>query len=155
MAEDPPKLSTRIRQSISTYWVLLLTATLTAAATLLLNTFGDRIFDSLVAALGKRLSLQISAVVLCSLGYCVFLLVRRDNRKLLHRRQLYWFSGDPLPFCPRCYDNSEKRVHLFVSPWNNNPRKEEYECHICDHDYIAWDKKDFSPSTDNIRKYQK
>jgi hypothetical protein len=72
MSEDPPKLSKRILQIVSTYWVLLLTATLTAAATLLLNTFGDRIFDSLVAALGKRLLIQIATVILCSLGYCVF-----------------------------------------------------------------------------------
>ncbi len=151
MADDPPKISKRLLQTMSTYWVLIVTATLTAVATILLNTFGDKTFDSLVAVLGKKLFLQITALILCSLAYCVFLLVRKDNKKLQHRRQLYWLSGDSLPFCPRCYDDSEKRVHLFAASYNNDPKREDYECHICNHDFIARDGKDFHPKYSNFR----
>jgi len=156
MAEDPPRFSTRLLQSISTYWVLILTATLTALATALLQAKGEQTFDILVTVLGKRLLLQITVVIFCSLGYCVFLLVRKDNKKQLqHRRQLYWLSGDPLPYCPRCYDDSEKRIHLVVSLYNKEPNKEHYECHICDHDFTAWNGVDFSPHFENFRAFQK
>lgn len=155
MNDNQTKFQGKLSQLPSKYWELILTAILTATLTAILQAYGDKTFDSLVAVLGKRLCLQITALILCSLGYCVFLLVRNEKNKLKHLRRIYWSSGDPLPFCPNCYDDSQKRIHLFPSLYNKDPRKEHYECHLCNHNFVAWDGKDFSPHFDNFRAAMK
>lgn len=153
MADNSPANLNNKLQTLSKYWVRILSATLTAVAIAILQAKGEQIFDSLVAVLGKRLFLQTTTVILCSLGYCAYLLVRRE-RKLHHRRQLYWAPNDPLPFCPHCYDDSKKRVHLFVSH-NKDYNLEDYECHICNHDFLARNGNDFHPQYSNFRALMK
>ena len=102
------------------------------------KTYGDSIFDNLVSLLGKRLLLLSGLVLICSLGYCVYLIYRLNNRKLIWKRSVYWAKGDSTPFCAFCYDKDQKQIHLsrFI---NVDPEKnpESYACPVCYSTYIA------------------
>jgi len=66
-----------------------------------------------------------------------------------HARGVYYASGDPIPYCPRCYEApTPVRVHLFgpVPLWANK-MAERWECHACDTAYGAVDSsQSFLPS---------
>ena len=57
--------------------------------------------------------------------------------KLQFRRGLYYQGADPIPFCPQCWESSNKKIHLSGPIEMMNPEVEYWECHICNHDYSA------------------
>jgi hypothetical protein len=74
------------------------------------------------------------------------------RKNLRHHRQLYVLEGDPVPFCPRCFENNGKLIHLFGP--HRNPAPHEYDlwaCHICHHDYSAAPGSPFQPNLNFIR----
>lgn len=104
--------------------------------------FGDSIFDELVAVLGKRLLLMSGLVLICSLGYCIYLLLKR--RKLVWQRSLYWEKGDAIPFCAHCYESKKLRIHLNrFQHVELEKNLEAYSCSVCEHVYVSENEKDF------------
>ena len=53
------------------------------------------------------------------------------------RRGLYYKAGDPIPFCPHCWEASSRRIHLSGPIEMMNREIEYWECHTCDKDYDA------------------
>ena len=48
----------------------------------------------------------------------------------------YYSDDDPVPFCPTCWEHSEKRIHLpEAEPWNGGLRR---DCRVCQQTY--WEK---------------
>jgi hypothetical protein len=72
-----------------------------------------------------------------------------------HRRGLYYASGDPIPFCPRCYEaQTPAGVHLFgpVPRWANTTG-ERWECHTCNTAYVApTPNENFLPNRPNVKR---
>ncbi len=56
---------------------------------------------------------------------------------LQHQRGLYYGLGDPVPFCPHCWETSQMRIHLSGPIPMLNPEVERWECHTCNKDYAA------------------
>lgn len=50
------------------------------------------------------------------------------SSKLTHKPPLYYAENDPAPFCPRCWENDQKPIHLVGQ---NN----QYDCPLCLHYY--------------------
>ncbi len=129
-------------------WLALaITGILTAIGAALLHWFGDSVFNKLVAILGKRLLLQSGLVLLCSLGYCIYLIVATKRRKLEWKRALYWAKDDSTPFCAHCYDNDKKRIHLISKKhFDGNQNVEWWACYVCNHDFAARNGENFAMS---------
>ena len=48
----------------------------------------------------------------------------------------YYQEGDPIPFCPTCWERDRKRIHLPESePWSGGIRR---DCRVCQQTY--WEK---------------
>jgi hypothetical protein len=128
-------------------WLALAIAvTATAIGTILLSRLGNLIFDTIVEWLGKPILLQLGLVLLCSLGYCIYLIVSANNRKLEYKRALYWANEDKTPFCPHCFENDKKRLHLTWKAYPEPDKQSQVEwwiCYSCDYDFVAWHSKDF------------
>lgn len=62
---------------------------------------------------------------------------RQKTDSFEYRRGLYYQTGDPIPFCPHCWETSNKRIHLSGPIPMANPEIEYWECHVCDKDYDA------------------
>lgn len=95
-------------------------------------------FQAEVVALSqKNLELQVK---------CSHLEAELQRRKSLrHERQLYYASGDVVPFCPTCYEKTDKYVHLF-GPKSGYPQDVEcYECLGCNYSYYAKGGSPFEP----------
>ena len=52
-----------------------------------------------------------------------------DSAELTFRDRLYWKQGDDVPFCPICWDNDRKQIHL------SGPSRVEgvtvWDCEVC------------------------
>lgn len=45
----------------------------------------------------------------------------------------YYRDGDEVPFCPKCWENDKKQIHLPDSePWGGGVRR---DCRVCDYTY--------------------
>ena len=64
---------------------------------------------------------------------------------LQHVRGVYYMSGDPVPFCPRCYEIQQKRIHLFGPIELMNSSVERWDCHACNKYYAANPEENFTP----------
>jgi len=151
MPDLNPK-SSMLRQHIQKWlaaWIALLSA---GISTSLIQAYGDLFCDSVHNALGNKLMVQALALLVCISGYLSFELFCRERSKLRHRRGLYWAAGDPVPYCPFCFDGSQKRVHLFTSIYNKNPKAQVFECQECNRDYSAWDGENFTPRFSKFRR---
>ena len=117
------------------------TATAGTAALLisaLLQKFGDSVFDTLQASLGKKLVVQAIGLLLVLLGYFAWLHFRKPRtKKLTRRRAVYWAHGDSTPFCAFCYETASKHHHLVGPIEMHDPSVERWECRVCHHDYAA------------------
>ncbi len=114
---------------------LLITAIVTAVAVACLQFSGERIFDEILAAIGKKLFLQVILVLLAILSYCFYLLVK-NSRRLSWRRCLYWAKTDQTPFCPVCYETKGLRVHLNTISFRAEC-DQAYSCGTCKNVYFA------------------
>jgi hypothetical protein len=125
---------------------IVIAATLVLIGTTILPRLGNSIFDTIVEWLGKPILLQLVLVLLCSLGYCIYLIVSANKRKLEYKRALYWAKEDKNPFCPHCFENDKKRLHLTWKPHHEPDKQAQVEswvCYSCDYDFVAWNSKDF------------
>ena len=59
-----------------------------------------------------------------------------QKSNLRHARQLYYLESDPIPFCPRCWETTEKMIHLFSTEMLS-PDVERWGCHVCQYDFTA------------------
>ena len=66
------------------------------------------------------------------------------KEKPSYYRQLYWLPNDPIPFCPHCYENEDKLLHLSgpLEVWSNE-EIEAWNCDVCSRDYHAKPGQDF------------
>jgi hypothetical protein len=145
--DDSTSLLKELRQQLSKRLAEGIIVLLGAVAVGLLHAYGESTFDLLVHALGKTKLLQIVALLLCLLGYCVFWIVKMKRDKLVLKRSLYWMHGDKSPLCAFCYDTGNKRVHLNWKTYYEKEKQKDVECwqcYNCNHDYVAWHGKDFA-----------
>ena len=77
-----------------------------------------------------------------------------QKRNLKHERGLYWLSGDRVPFCPRCWENAGKLIHLAGPMQMASSDVEGWQCHVCHNDYFAKLAKDFAPNLNRARFLQ-
>jgi len=59
------------------------------------------------------------------------------KQSLRHTRSLYYADRDPVPFCPYCWENSQKMIHLFGPKPMMVANVEFWECAACQRDYSA------------------
>lgn len=45
-----------------------------------------------------------------------------------------WLTGDSIPFCPACWEDKHKAVHLVFS--FDNGRVARHDCPVCKHGYV-------------------
>ena len=74
------------------------------------------------------------------------------KKKLRHERCLYFADNDPIPFCPHCWETSEKPVHLFGPQALTRPGGEMWECHACNNDYFGQSGENFKASPSRRRR---
>ncbi|EKO3399611.1 hypothetical protein KW542_21340 [Vibrio fluvialis] len=43
--------------------------------------------------------------------------------------ELYWADGDKSPYCPVCYENDRKLIHLVFTAFKKN--QQDYPLHLC------------------------
>ena len=63
------------------------------------------------------------------------LLQDRENLELreIGNCNFYFKEGDPIPFCPKCYEGAQKKIHLSnAEPWNGGIRR---DCIVCSESY--------------------
>jgi len=60
----------------------------------------------------------------------------RRTADVRHVRSLYYASGDPVPYCPRCFEIDGKLLHLF-GPASMMGQIEAWQCYGCGYDYSA------------------
>src|SRR6266704_2143743 len=53
----------------------------------------------------------------------------RFSKKLSFKKPVYYAEGDPVPYCPRCWEVEKQAVHLIVEPWGDGETR--YECQSC------------------------
>ena len=63
----------------------------------------------------------------------------RANLKWDSRRQLYFFDGDPDPFCPACLDGVGKQVRLRGEYGEGSRQPWRYDCLVCKSHFILQD----------------
>lgn len=83
----------------------------------------------------KIVDLKSQVVTLAGRNYEVEAELRDANAKLAQREQLKyrepycWADGDDVPFCPTCWENGEKAIHLTPpQEWNGGLRR---QCRAC------------------------
>jgi len=65
---------------------------------------------------------------------------------LEHRRGVYYARGDPIPFCPNCYEASAgKRIHLYGPVAMMDPAAQGWDCYACNTAYTAEPNRNFVP----------
>ena len=64
---------------------------------------------------------------------------------LQHLRGVYYLSGDPVPFCPHCYEVDGKRIHLSGPVPLFDSKMERWDCHACSTAYVAKPNENFLP----------
>lgn len=74
------------------------------------------------------------------------------KKRLHHEHSLYYAENDPIPFCPHCWETSEKLVHLFGPQPLSRSGGELWECHTCSNDYFGHSGQNFMPSPSRRRK---
>jgi len=74
------------------------------------------------------------------------------KKSLRHVRSLYHADNDPIPFCPHCWETSEKLVHLFGPKAWTQPSGEMWECHACNNDYFGQDGKNYEAEPNRRRR---
>jgi len=47
----------------------------------------------------------------------------------------YWLKGDGVPYCPKCWEDNAKPVHVIYS--HRNPHGEYWRCAICRTDFTT------------------
>ena len=72
-------------------------------------------------------------------------LAQPAEEPLRHIRGLFFASGDPIPFCPRCWEAAGRRIHLSGPIPMFNPEIEHWECHTCHSAYSAKPNEPFLP----------
>jgi hypothetical protein len=65
------------------------------------------------------------------------------SEALQYQRGLYYSAGDPVPFCPHCWETNQVRIHLSGPIPMFDPKVERWECHTCDNDYAATEEQNF------------
>jgi hypothetical protein len=60
-------------------------------------------------------------------------------------RGIYYAAGDPVPFCPRCYEADSKRIHLFGPVPLFSSDVERWDCYTCNTAYGAKPGENFLP----------
>lgn len=65
--------------------------------------------------------------------------------ELAHIRGLFYARGDPIPFCPRCWEAATRRIHLAGPIPMFHPEIEHWECHTCQAGYSAKPNQPFLP----------
>ncbi len=75
-----------------------------------------------------------------------------QRKSLKHDRSLYWLESDPVPLCPRCWENTQKLIHLY-HPGQRfvTANSESWQCHSCHHDFWAEKGDPFIPHLDTAR----
>jgi len=76
----------------------------------------------------------------------------RRKKSLRHVRSLYFADNDPIPFCPHCWETSNKLVHLFGPQPLSGPGGEMWECHACNNDYFGRGEQNFEASPNRRRR---
>jgi hypothetical protein len=66
------------------------------------------------------------------------------KQSLKHVRLVYYADGDPIPFCPRCWEGNNKLIHLFgpLEMWGDQDA-EGWQCRVCYYDYTAKEGENF------------
>jgi hypothetical protein len=73
---------------------------------------------------------------------------------LEHRRGIYYASGDPIPFCPHCYEAwAGRRTHLSGPMPLHASEAECWECYTCTTAYIAQPGENFLPHRKGTGRY--
>ena len=67
------------------------------------------------------------------------------KKALSHHKQLYFSEGDPIPYCPRCWETNDKLIHLFRSRGQYAAGVHGWECHTCLYDYFTKGDEEFHP----------
>jgi 4-amino-4-deoxy-L-arabinose transferase-like glycosyltransferase len=108
MDESP---TVHLFQRISKWWLEVTTTLVAAVSLAILQKFGDSLFDTVTNALGKTLLIQIASLLLFSLIYLGWKVVRQKREKPELIRVVAGVEfrrGDRtgrkwLPFCPNCH----------------------------------------------------
>jgi len=58
----------------------------------------------------------------------------RFKQDLVFDEPYFWLKGDATPYCPGCWENGHKAVHL-VFAFDNN-RNARHDCPACKHSYV-------------------
>lgn len=58
---------------------------------------------------------------------------QRENLK--YDGKLYWNESDETPFCPSCYENNNKLIHLTYYQGTKDTHQ-YYICKICENNYV-------------------
>jgi len=142
---DSTSVLKELRQQLLKHLAEYIAALSAIIAGVFLQAYGDSIFDSLVHALGKKKLLQIGALLLCSLGWCIFWIWQTKRNKLIFEHGLYWAKNGKIPFCPHCHETKKQNVHLNLFQ-HRDEKYVAYSCSNCDHAYAADSGKDFQIS---------
>jgi len=74
------------------------------------------------------------------------------KKSVRHERGLYCGENDPIPFCPLCWETSNKLVHL-SGPQPLVEGGEMWECHSCNNDYFGVLGQNFGASPNRKRRH--
>lgn len=60
----------------------------------------------------------------------------KDKESFVFNAPLYWKNGDQVPFCPKCYEGEDKKVHLRLivhdgTPQLGLPPENKWACMHC------------------------
>jgi hypothetical protein len=75
-----------------------------------------------------------------------------QKRNMRHVRRVYYAGEDPIPMCPRCWENDHKLIHLF-GPKTFPSGVDVWACHVCFFDYQAGPGADFTAIFDTRRAF--
>lgn len=69
-----------------------------------------------------------------------------------HHRGLYWNRNDPIPFCPVCWHEKDKAVHLFGPIDMAVKTTEGLKCDACGSMFAAQEGKSFMPVGQRVKR---
>lgn len=70
----------------------------------------------------------------------------QSQPSLEHTRGVYYASGDPVPFCPHCYESGTgERIHLSGPVPLFDSTMERWDCYTCNTTYAAKRGENFLP----------
>ena len=58
------------------------------------------------------------------------------KRALRHEHGVFWGENDEVPFCPLCWEQSGKSIHLFGPNPAAQGQAVFWNCHTCGHSYL-------------------